>query len=138
MVAAQQGEKLSTYTTSNGVAFTLAKSGIHSSDVLFDKAQSDNMLFGWLLRVGGFFLAFIGFGIFVKLASVLGDVVPLLGSIIGFGTGLLAFVMGLSVTLLTIAVAWIAYRPVMAISLIVVAMGLGVLLMRRRKPSVAV
>jgi hypothetical protein len=46
---------------------------------------------------------------------------PFLGDLIAMGTGLFAFLLSLPFTLLTIAVAWIAYRPLLAGILIAIA-----------------
>jgi hypothetical protein len=49
-------------------------------------------------------------------------VVPVLGHIVEFGTGLLAFVLALALSLITIAIAWIYYRPLLGVALLVVGL----------------
>jgi len=68
--------------------------------------------------------------------GVLGDVVPFIGSIVRMGTGLMAGAVGLALSLVVIALAWLAFRPVVAIILLAVAGAAvaGVLWMRKRKP----
>jgi hypothetical protein len=75
-----------------------------------------------------------------KPLSVLGDVVPFIGSIKGFGTGVASFLLSLILSIITIALAWIVYRPVVGISLLVVA-GAGITFMvtrkKKQKPAVS-
>lgn len=65
----------------------------------------------------------LGIGMIFKPISTLGDVIPILGSILGMGTGILAFIVALLLSLVTIAIAWIAYRPVLGIILLAVGAG---------------
>ena len=73
-------------------------------------------------------LSFLVIGIILvfRLVSILADVVPILGDIVGAGTGLIAFLLAAVLSLSTIAVAWIVFRPLLGIILIVVAIGLTV------------
>ena len=66
----------------------------------------------------------IGFMLIAKPLAVLGDIVPFIGTLIGFGTGLLAFVMAGVLSLVTVAIAWIAYRPMLGVALIALAIAL--------------
>ena len=60
---------------------------------MFQHAQDVNKMITWLVRLGGFLLMWIGVAVILKPLSVLADVVPLIGSIVGFGVGLLAGVV---------------------------------------------
>jgi uncharacterized membrane protein len=73
---------------------------------------------------------------------VLADVVPLFGSLVGAGTGLIGLMLTAILAPLTIAIAWFAYRPVVgAIVLalgIAAAVGVGWMVKnRKRKPASA-
>ena len=69
--------------------------------------------------------------------SVLGDVIPLVGTIIGAGTGLVAFILGLAWSLIVIAIAWVRYRPIVAGILIAIAAVLIYLSYSKGKKSAA-
>ena len=56
--------------------------------------------------------------------SVIADVVPILGSIVGAGTGIISLLLAAILSLITVAIAWIVYRPLFGIILILVAVGL--------------
>jgi hypothetical protein len=53
-------------------------------------------------------------------------VVPLLGNIVGAGIGFVAFLLSAVLSLTTIAIAWIVYRPLLGCLLLVVALALVV------------
>jgi hypothetical protein len=79
----------------------------------------------------------IGLSMVFRPLSVLGDIVPFIGNIIGIGTGLLAFLIATPCTLVTIAIAWIVYRPVLGILLLAVAAGSIYLIVKKKKELAA-
>ena len=127
VIAQQTGDTFAPYVTKAGGSIELLQMGIHSSAAMIQKAQESNVLLTWLLRLAGFVLMLIGLNLVFKPFSVLADVVPLFGSIVGFGTGLLAFLLASVLSLTTVAIAWVVYRPLVGILLIAAATGLAVL-----------
>lgn len=124
ILAQQAGGTFQPYSTRAGKEIERVESGSVSAAAMFQHAQSENALFTWILRVVGFVLMFIGFGMIFKPLSVLGDVVPFIGNVIGAGTGLVSLLLALGGTFLTIAIAWLAVRPLFGGTLIVVAAAL--------------
>ena len=91
----------------------------------------------WLFRLAGFLAMYIGLGMVLKPLSVLADVLPILGDIVGIGTSIVSGLIAFVCSLVTIAIAWVLYRPVLGIALLVLA-ALGVaLLVVARKAKVA-
>ena len=88
---------------------------------MFAAARRNNALMTWLLRLVGFLMMYFGLSMVFRPLSVLGDVLPILGDIIGLGTGFVAGTIALVCSLVTIAIAWLFYRPVLAVILIAVA-----------------
>ena len=124
------------FTASNGYTFSRLTMGKAGMDKMFEGARSANNTMAWILRVVGIFLVIIGLRMIFRPLSVLGDVIPLLGDIIGAGTGFVAFLLGLAWSLIVIAVAWIRFRPLIAGGLIAVALLLICLsYMKGRKAS---
>ena len=80
---------------------------------------------------------FAGLALFFKPLSTLGAVIPILGWIVGAGTGLVACLISLALSLSTIAIACFFYRPVLAIILLLLA-ALSVFLMILKKRPVQV
>jgi hypothetical protein len=62
--------------------------------------------------------------------SVLADIVPFFGTVVGYGTGSLAFLLALSLWLITVGIGWVAYRPLLGIGLLILSAGLIFLLVR--------
>jgi len=53
-----------------------------------------------------------------KIFSVLGDVIPFIGSLIAFGTGIISFVLALAIGAVVIAIGWFVARPLLSIGLL--------------------
>jgi Transmembrane protein 43 len=122
LIAAQVGETFEPYATKAGDAILLLEEGTKSAVAMFKTAQDANMMMTWILRAVGFFVMFLGLLMIFKPIAVLGDVVPLVGTILGAGLGLFSFLTALFLSLVTIAISWIFVRPLLGISLLVVAL----------------
>ena len=134
IVARQQGSGFEPYLTTVGRELEMLEMGTNSAEAMFKSGEASNNALTWILRAVGFILIFIGFAAVFKPLSVLADVVPFIGNLARIGTGIVAFLLALIISLVVIAIAWIVYRPVLAIGLLVLALGAVVLLTRRRKP----
>jgi hypothetical protein len=128
MIAQQEGGRLKPYHAQAGGDIELLQVGEHTAEAMFQKAQDDNRILTWILRAVGFLLMLIGLNMIFKLFSVFADVVPFLGTIVEAGTGLIAFLLAAVLALITIATAWIVFRPLLAIILLTAAVGLIVLI----------
>ncbi|MCA9169164.1 MAG: hypothetical protein KDB23_15925, partial [Planctomycetales bacterium] len=58
--------------------------------------------------------------------------------IVGAGTGFIAFLMACIISLTTISIGWIVYRPLLGISLLAAAIACIVLLVKRLRQNKAV
>ncbi len=123
VIAKQTGESFEPYKTTTGGTIELLQIGTHSADAMIKKAQKDNKILTWILRFVGFILMFIGLNMLFKPLSVIADVLPILGDIVGAGTGIVSFLLAATLSLITIAIAWIIYRPLLGIILIAIAIG---------------
>ncbi|MBU2566952.1 TMEM43 family protein [Patescibacteria group bacterium] len=121
IVSQQHGDSFVPYQAKAGAAVELLEMGDVSSEQMFQNAIQANKVMTWILRLLGFFLMFVGLALMLKPLSVFGDVLPFLGNAIGMGTGLLAGLISVALTLITIAIAWLFYRPLLSIILLVIA-----------------
>lgn len=121
VIAQQSGDSFAPYQTQAGDALQLVDNGVVAAPAMFKAAADENNLITWIIRGVGLLLLIFGFALVTGPLSVIASVVPFLGSIVGFGTGIIAWIMGLSVGTLTIAIAWFFYRPLL--SLIIIAVG---------------
>ena len=121
IIAMQKADTFAPYQTKAGGTIELLTMGKVSSKDMFKMAETSNKLLTWIIRIGGFFLMFLGIGMILRPLSVVLDVIPLLGSIAETGTGILAFLIAGVFSFITIAIAWFVYRPLWGIILIAVA-----------------
>jgi len=133
IIAKQDGKTLRPYRTSNGKSIEMLSSGDISADEMFEQAQSANTMMTWLFRLIGFMMMFTGLKMVFKVLSVIGSVVPFIGDLIGMGTGIVSFLIALATFLIVVAVSWIAARPILGITLIVLAVGTVVALFVMKK-----
>lgn len=117
-VAKQVGGGIAEYATSNGYTVFLSSGGLVSSDQLFAEAQDANTFLTWILRAVGLIFMFAGFAASLKVLSVIGDIIPFVGTIISFGTGLFSLIATLCLGALMIALGWFAARPLLSIGIL--------------------
>jgi hypothetical protein len=120
IVSRQIGETFEAYNSKAGGQIELLQVGTYSAENMFEKAEKENSVKTWILRFVGFLLMFVGFGLVFRPLSVLADILPILGNMVGAGVFLVALVLAAAFSLLTISVAWLVYRPLLGISLLVV------------------
>ena len=132
LVARQVKGTFEPYTTKNDGKIELLQVGEFSAAVMFKQAESQNAWLTWAPRLGGFIAMWIGFMLIAKPLAVLGDLVPFIGTVIEFGMGLITMLFAGVISLVTVAVAWIVYRPVLGVALLVAAIALPFLVKRMR------
>ena len=137
VIAKQQGDTFVDYTAKNGKKLSYLHDGIDDAAAMFASARSGNAIITWLVRLGGFLLMFFGLSGVFKPLSVLADVLPILGDIVEIGTGFVAGLLALVCALVTIAVAWLFYRPILGVLLLAAASFLVWKLIQRRKAAKA-
>jgi hypothetical protein len=140
VLAQQVGQTFAPYPTHAGDEIERVESGTVTAGAMFQHAESENAMLTWILRAVGFVVVSIGIGLILRPIAVFGDVVPIVGGILGAGLGVAAILVGLVITLVTIAVAWIFVRPVLGVVLLVLAIAafiFGHRLGKGRKAGVA-
>ena len=137
LIAKQHGDTFVAYTAKNGKKLSYIEDGVKDAAEMFETARTNNAIMTWLIRVGGFLMMFIGLSMVFKPLSVLADVLPILGDIVEMGMGLVAGLIAFICSLVTIAIAWLFYRPVLGIILLAVAGFFGWMLIKKRKAAKA-
>ncbi len=136
VVAQQAGKSFVSFTTATGGALDLLENGIVSADEMFSMAHERNKFLTLAIRVGGFFLLAMGFGMIFRPIAVLASILPFLGRLVGTGTTIIAFLLAGILWTMTVAVAWIFYRPLLGIAILAVTVLLVVMVVKRfRKPA---
>jgi hypothetical protein len=127
------------YHAPSGYEIALTAPGSASATAMFNEKKSEEGTLTWIMRGVGFALLLFGFTLGASPISVVASIIPFLGELMGAGAFLAALIISTPLTILVIALAWIAHRPVTGIILLVVAGGVGYLLSRlhRRKAAIA-
>lgn len=129
----QVNSELTSYTASNWRPIALLEEGSVTAADMFLHAQQANKNMTWLLRLLWLFLMYCGFAAMFKFIETIAKVLPFLANIIWVWTGLIALWLTLVVWFVTIWIAWIAVRPVIWISCLVVAVAWIFLLVKSKK-----
>jgi hypothetical protein len=126
--AKEEGKRLVHYETSNGKSFIFARSGRVSSQTIFKEELDANAMLTWVLRGVGLMLMYIGFSMFMGLIATLAKVIPMLGSLVGGVTSIVAGIFTLLLGSLIIAMAWFSSRPMLSLGIIAVGIAIALFL----------
>ena len=121
VMAVVDGDSFKPYKAKNGKRFQTLVMGKKSGDEIIDAEKEANNMILWALRILGVMLVIAGLkGIFGFLETIL-KVVPFIANIFGWGVGIVCTVVGVVWSLIVIALAWLFYRPLLGIALLVLA-----------------
>lgn len=135
VIAQQSGSSFVSYTAKSGGKVDLLERGTLPAVEMFKMAHDRNKMLTWGIRVLGFFLLAIAFGLILAPLAVFADIVPFIGRIVGAGTKLIGFFLAGIVWTLTVAFAWIFHRPVLGIAILVVTVALIVLAVKKLRKA---
>ena len=120
VISGQYGDELKAFRHKKlNDPLVLTSNGSKTAEELFQDAQDSNTMLTWILRLVSFLMMFGGLAAVFKPLSVIADVIPFIGSIIGTATSIIAFLIAAPIWLLCVAAAWIVARPLLGILLLV-------------------
>ena len=138
VVAGLDAGGLAPFHGDNGYRIALADPGALTAGEMFREKKHEESLLTWVLRGAGFLLMLVGFAMVGGPLAVLADVLPVLGSLVSAGVFLVALTLAVPLTLITIAVAWFAHRPLAAVGMIAAGVVFAILVQYlRRRPAPA-
>ena len=120
-IAKQKGDTFEAFVARNGRTFSPLRMGELSAEEVITAERGELKILTWTIRIVGLVLMVIGFAMIFRPLAVVSSFLPFLGDIVGAGTLVMAILISLSLSLTTIAVAWVFYRPLLGIPLLVVA-----------------
>ena len=121
VMAVVDGDTFKPFKAKNGKRFQTLVMGKKTGDEIIEDAQDANSMWTWALRILGVLMVIGGLkGIFGFVETIL-KVVPFIAGIFGWGIGLVCTIIGIAWSLIIIAIAWLFYRPLLGISLLVLA-----------------
>ncbi len=137
ILAVARGNSFEKFTAKNGYSFWTLEDGTVSKESMFESEHSGNKAIAWILRIVGILLMIFGIKNIFNIITALLKVLPFLGNIANLGIGLVSGILGFALSLVIIAIAWIVYRPVLGIILLVVAVALIFFLGKKSKEKAA-
>ena len=121
VMAVVDGDTFKPFKAKNGKRFQTLVMGQKSGDEIIEAEKEANNMILWFLRILGVMIVIGGLkGIFGFIETIL-KVLPFIAGIFGWGVGLVCTVLGVVWSLIVIALAWLFYRPLLGISLLVLA-----------------
>ena len=121
VMAVVDGDTFKPFKAKNGKRFQTLVMGQKSGDEIIEAEKEANNMILWFLRILGVMIVIGGLkGVFGFIETIL-KVVPFIAGIFGWGVGLVCTVLGVVWSLIVIALAWLFYRPLLGISLLVLA-----------------
>jgi hypothetical protein len=132
VVAALAAGSLAPFHGANGYRIALASPGTLTAGEMFREKKHEENILTWVLRGVGFILMLVGFMLVFGPLSVLAGVLPFLEGLVEAGVFLMALTLAVPLTLITIAAAWFAHRPLIGATLIVA--GIACVFLIRRLP----
>ncbi len=114
------------WKASGGQSFFLVERGRQQASQMLENARDSNVVMCWSLRVLGAILAMVGLRMVVAPVALLLNAIPLLGGIAEMGLSLAAGLVGFAWSLVVVAVAWMRFRPLLAIAMLAFAVALVV------------
>merc|ERR1711934_105699 len=134
VLAKQADSQLVSWPSNQGSGYDIAilVPGKISAGDMISGAQTENTIWTWVKRAFGWLLNFIGFSMLTSIISTTADItlnwIPFLGpmatSIIDLGLFIANFVLSLTLSVITAAVAWVFYRPLLGCTMLAGACGL--------------
>jgi len=120
VVGRQTGGTITPWLAGNGGEVLLVRSGLVDPALMFRQMQSLLGLVVWVFRFVCVLFMFIGFRLMLWLPSAVVEELPLIGAIVAAGASLFALLCTMVVAPVVIAAAWLFYRPVAAVSVLIV------------------
>lgn len=130
VISKQSNDTLAPYVTKNGRAINMIELGDRTAVEMFAGAVATNKTMTWLLRGLGILLMYIGFMMVLGVLPIIASVIPFIGRMIGAGTSVVSFGLTIIISSITIAMAWLVYRPLISILLLLLS-AFGVILLSK-------
>ena len=95
------------------------KEGTLNGKQILQKLSDENNMTKWIFRLMGTLFIMGGFAAIISPLQRLANFIPFFGTVFGWVTGFATFILGLALSLIVIALAWLRYRPVLLIGLLI-------------------
>jgi len=121
VISGQTGATFQPWATSRGNTVEELAMGTVTMEKMFEAAHDRNTMLTWILRIGGFLAMAIGLAMVFSPLTAVADVIPFVGSLVGAGVALFAGLVSIAMSSLTIGLAWLFYRPMIGVPMLLIA-----------------
>lgn len=139
LIATVSENSFVSYVSSQGKKVNYVTEGNRSAaEMIADMRAADKAL-KWVMRLFGAVILVMGYFSLISPLTKIASFVPLLGNVINGALFVVVFLIGMTHSLLIIAIAWFRFRPLLGILLIAACAGMGFaahLLMNKRRAAV--
>ena len=122
VMAVQTGDTFEAFTSKKGNDVYKIMKGNKTGAQILEGMSKTNKTWKWILRFIGVFITISAFSTMFSFITNIASRIPILGGIVNSATGLIAVILGISVSLIVIAIAWFRFRPVLSITLIAIVL----------------
>lgn len=127
-MAVQTDNTFEAFTSKKGKDIYTIVEGNKTGIQILESMTSANTRAKWFFRILGILITIGAFNSMFNFINTLAGKVPVLGKIISGTTSVISGMLGVSVSLIVIAIAWFRFRPVLSIVLIALAVALVIFL----------
>ena len=135
ILAQVTGNSFEAFKHKNGKSLMTLQMGNHSMESMFESEKAANKTILWILRILGIMLVIAALRMMFSILVTILKVLPPLAKVGELGVNLVTFIVGLVWSLIIILIAWVVYRPVLAIALAVVVCLLVAFLISKSKKA---
>lgn len=128
VMAVQTDNTFEAFTSKRGKDIYTIVEGNKTGIQILESMTSANTKAKWFFRILGILITIGAFNSMFNFINTLAGKVPVLGKIISGTTSVISGMLGVSVSLIVIAIAWFRFRPVLSIVLIALAVALVIFL----------
>jgi hypothetical protein len=118
VIAQQNKNTIQPYLAPAGKEIALLVDGVQSPAAMIKHAQSENRTLTWVWRLAALIMFMVGVALILNPLTVLSDLIPFIGTLIGFGVALVSIMLGLLLWAVAVAIAWVFVRPLLALGLL--------------------
>ena len=135
ILAQVTGNSFEPFTHKNGKSLMTLSMGNHSMESMFESEKAANKMLLWFIRILCIFLVIAALRMMFSILVTLLKVLPPLAKVGEVGVNLVTFIVGLIWSLIVIVIAWVFWRPVLAIGLVAVIAALIYFLVSKSKKA---
>lgn len=138
ILAKVNGNTFEPFTHKNGKSLMTLRMGNYSMESMFESEKATNKMILWVLRILGIMLVISALRMMFSILVTILKVLPPLAKVGELGVNLVTFIVGLVWSLIIIMIAWVVWRPVLAVALAVVICLLVAFLISKSKKAAEV